>query len=1049
MDRSRHRRSIPGSIRRGLIGRCVLAAGLASSATQLAIAQDAAPDLKFANGLYQQRRYDLAAEEYRKFLDANAKSSAPEVAGATYALATCKLFLGQYAEARKAFDDFLLLAPDHPNAASARFRVGEASYLLGDVEQAAKALNRFLAEAPADHPQRDSALVYAGDLALRQEKPQDAETFYAKSLNEFPRGRLVARAVFGLGRAYSLQKRHDKALEQFRRLKAEGGKDWAERADYQIALEAVAANRVEDAVAAVASLESQAPRGTMTADARFRLAELLVANGRNADAQAAFEKFVAIDPPTAQSIQAISRLAGMKLEKKDAAGALALLEPALEKIDGQPASAGLLHQAAEALAALDRKSDARKLYEKLASRFPEDSWADDARLRAAEIAMEGKDIPAARRLIAPMTADASRSALAEDAVLLAARLDLAEDKTAAAAEKLARLVEFTKRADLKAAASYQLAIAYKALGENDKARNLLGSMTGPATPATSSEPLLLLAQSDFEAGKFAEAVESLDRYLKQPSPRLEDHALSWLAISSWETGKPGEAARALATLEKKYPKSETLVPTLVRLGEAANKPETAARAVEWLGRASELATDRDLKARAFAELGHALALTGKSEESAAAFAKSAEMTGGDTDSARQATLSAARVLVSAGKNDDAVKRLDTLLAGKVATDDATLRSARLLRARLLAKAGKFEAAATDYADYVGKDFEATAKADVPAENRPERILSDWAYALMDAGKAGEADGVFRRVLEKYPATAAASEARVNLAESAWGSKNFDEVSRLLAELAGEKKPEGLTDALREAALYRAARNEAERKRWIEADTIWKRLIAEFPDSSLAGEAAFWRAEIALRTDRAGDALGILDELFRKPVADGATKPAWLVTARTRQLQALIAAKKWEEILPLTEKLTNENFGADVPEFQGELGYARGRALQAEARFDDARAAYQKAIASGGPPELAARAQFMRGETYFHQKNYREALREFLKVDILHDAPNWQAAALLEAAKVYERLNQQQDAADLYQRLVDRFPNEPAADEARSRLRSLKPTASRADAPAGK
>jgi len=55
-------------------------------------------------------------------------------------------------------------------------------------------------------------------------------------------------------------------------------------------------------------------------------------------------------------------------------------------------------------------------------------------------------------------------------------------------------------------------------------------------------------------------------------------------------------------------------------------------------------------------------------------------------------------------------------------------------------------------------------------------------------------------------------------------------------------------------------------------------------------------------------------------------------------------------------------------------------------------------------DLAARAQLMRGETYFHQKNYHEAIREFLKVDILYDAPSWQAAALLEAGKVYERLD---------------------------------------------
>ena len=65
---------------------------------------------------------------------------------------------------------------------------------------------------------------------------------------------------------------------------------------------------------------------------------------------------------------------------------------------------------------------------------------------------------------------------------------------------------------------------------------------------------------------------------------------------------------------------------------------------------------------------------------------------------------------------------------------------------------------------------------------------------------------------------------------------------------------------------------------------------------------------------------------------------------------------------------------------------------------------------------------MRGETYFHQDQFHEALRDFLKVDILHDAPRWQAAALLEAGKVYERLDQWADAAETYERLLSKFPN---------------------------
>ena len=80
-----------------------------------------------------------------------------------------------------------------------------------------------------------------------------------------------------------------------------------------------------------------------------------------------------------------------------------------------------------------------------------------------------------------------------------------------------------------------------------------------------------------------------------------------------------------------------------------------------------------------------------------------------------------------------------------------------------------------------------------------------------------------------------------------------------------------------------------------------------------------------------------------------------------------------------------------------------------ARPDDARIAFQAVINARKGGDLAAQAHLLSGETYFHEDRFREALTEFLKVDILYDAPLWQAAALLEAGKVYERLAQWGDA----------------------------------------
>jgi TolA-binding protein len=88
---------------------------------------------------------------------------------------------------------------------------------------------------------------------------------------------------------------------------------------------------------------------------------------------------------------------------------------------------------------------------------------------------------------------------------------------------------------------------------------------------------------------------------------------------------------------------------------------------------------------------------------------------------------------------------------------------------------------------------------------------------------------------------------------------------------------------------------------------------------------------------------------------------------------------------------------------------------------------------GGKTETAAMAQWMIGESYFHQENYEAALREYLRVEILFDYPRWAAASLVQAAKCHEHLGEWKDAAELYTRLLNTYPDCELAEEARERL----------------
>jgi TolA-binding protein len=160
------------------------------------------------------------------------------------------------------------------------------------------------------------------------------------------------------------------------------------------------------------------------------------------------------------------------------------------------------------------------------------------------------------------------------------------------------------------------------------------------------------------------------------------------------------------------------------------------------------------------------------------------------------------------------------------------------------------------------------------------------------------------------------------------------------------------------------------------------------------------------------------------------------TVSLRRAQLLARQKQWAEARQIVETIAAEH-----PDFEQrhELDYLLGRCLASEARFDEARAKYRAVVSSntGGKTETAAMAQWMIGESYFHQQDYEPAIREYLRVEILYAYPNWQAAALLQAAKCHEQLGQWPDAQALYDRLIKDYPTTRYAEEAGRRLQQAR------------
>lgn len=1024
-----------------------LAVAMVAPARGLATAQDASADspsssrripeaLRFAHGLFSQRKFDLAAEEYQRFLDDD-----PEPADgddARFGLAAARLFQGRYKDSRAAFQEFIRLAPNHPRARTAWYRLGELSYMLGDLPGAREALERFTAD-PDPHANLETAWTYLGDVRLGLDDPGAAREAYETSLKRFPKGRLADRARYGLGRSLAAIGETDAALDALEDLVDQGAADWLDKALLQIGKIELAAGRFDEAEKALARLAKAAPQSALATEAQLRRAEALMRLNRPDDA-AALLRPLAADPSRALSTEAALNLAVIDLRRDRAEEALKTLDETLEREGESPLVPALLYRSAEALRALDRDDEARARFLKVAEADPADPWADDAWREAARLALEAGDNAEAVKLAAAFPEKFPGSPLGPEIRLIQARAAMALGEPKTAIDALESLVGAEAErggappsapADLLDKARYELALAHRAAGQGERADALLAGLAQTPGKATAADASFLLGQDHLEAGRFQEALDDLKRYLEAaPDGRVADHALAHETAAYIGLGNREEAAKALGQLAERFPQSSALPPARLRLAEAFAEADELDKAIDQfraLIDATASPSPQDLKERA--EFGLARALVKAGDPAAAAPVFDAIIARAkDNAEASALALERAQAFEAAGEVEEAAAMYERVQTQYPKEAPALL--AAMARVDLFAAAEPPNPAAA--AEVLGKLLSADeTRGRLEALGwSVDALLAEWGWTLADAGKPDEADKAFQELLEAFPNGQYAADARFNLAESANQRLDFDEVVKLLSPLVepGNQGAPPVPDRLLPDVLYRLGRTQIELADWSAASKTLDRLIGEFPEAAHLREAQFLRAEAALRLDQFAEAEAALDALIDGDPSP--TDPPNLVqVARERRLQALLGLNRWEDALEAADQLKTD---IDDPAARDPVEFARGRALLGLGRPEEAREAFQAVIDSRKSGDLAAQAQLMRGETYFHEDRLREALKEFLKVDILYDAPRRQSAALLEAGKVYERLDQWAEAVETYDRLANRFPDDPLAAEAKDR-----------------
>ena len=1018
---------------------------------QVAWADQAADDYAAAVGFYKQSRWGLAEESFKKFLKDHAKHD--RVSFARLYLGLSLTNLEKYDEARTTLRGFVKDFPNNAQVPQAMYRVAESSYFLDDLKGAEAEFTAFLVKSPEDSL-REYALPYLADTQLRLGKPDAAAENFQQSIKLFPQGKVLEDSRWGLAKALEAQQKFPEALVLYREVAANRAGLRAAQAQLQIASRLFEQKDFANAAKAYTDLEKNFPESKHVATARLN-AGYAFYELKDFKAAATQFELAAKEPDQAP---AASYWRGMSQKQTgDLAGAATVLKAAFEAHSANPIAEQVLFQWADCELRLSQFDSAELHFADVAKRWPQGQWADDALYFAGEAALQraNRDPNAETRTAAIQAAESytkqfattqPNSGLKLYNELLRGRVLLARGSDAdatASVDLFKGVIAAAQRPQTQLQARYHLARAQQRLKQHAAVIETLGPVVEQVRKegAVSEfiDALVMFASSALAEKKYPEAIAAAaDDIRLAPKSEQLDQALVTKALAEANLKQLDAAKQSLAQLKASVPNSPLIVRTALQLAEVAYSQKQFDASLEWY--AAAVAAGPQSPHFVAALSGQAWSQFEKKQYKPAAegFAKLVKDFP-QNGLAAEAAFKLGESLQLDNQLDAAAKAFAEAFESYSPGRYGYL--AGLEGARTLRRANKPAEADAAYEKLLVK---------FPKPENLDKLFDEWALLNYEAGRFARSDEIFKRLIAEMPNSDLADNARFSLAESdLLSSVNPDDGSVNTAKVDAAKaafqklEQDPKSDAeVQELSLWRLMQVAEQQKQWDEMTKVATAHRTRFAEGEHKLDAAFHLALAQVQRQQIEPAFELL-----KPLAAMKGDPKTKEMDWFPRVFVLLAEIQWKQKNYADAVATVTDFRAwdSKNRLQYQADEVLGRAYKNQAKFDEARAAFQKAIddPNGKRTETAAKAQFMIAESFMLQQNYKSALESFLKVDILYEFPEWQAPALFQAAGCDEKLGDWPQVVRDYDALITKFPKSEWAEMAKPLLAKAKLEAAKA------
>lgn len=1039
---------------------CVVLWGACSS---LALA---APldDYNAALNLYEQKRWSTAALGFQQFL-----TQSPDHPKAPLA----QLYLGQtlthsqrYEEAREVFRKFLESHPKHTDAPLAAYRVGECSYFLNDSKAASVELERFV----KDYPNHDLAVwgwQYLGESRLNLKDAAGAAQAFEVVLKLKTDESEQIEAKFHLARAYEAMRQDDKAAELYEQVAAANHPRAAE-ALFGRATTEYQTEKFDIAFKTFDELMTRFPKSTLLPDAQLNAGYCLYRLKDFAEAQKRFEGAAT---SKTNELNATFWVGMCHESQSDWAGAVKVFEALSAKVPAaEPTAkeyelgAKTMYHWAECESRLKNYDSAQQKFLAVEKQWPKSKLVENSQYSAALAALQANHIPESLQLVEQFSTRFAQSSLLPLNDMLKGRVLLARGDSVEATDLPAAQADFQKASEIFAIIATTSPTPRSAnqarilLGRAEKRLNHPQKVIEALTPLAEMikkgesgseeyvDALPTLGEALFAEGRSSEAETVLVDSLKS-LPENSERRMAILAkiVEVQATQKKWvEADATLDALAKADASGLLLAQSAFGISEQAVAQKEWAQAQKLLDRVIAVGDTGRYYVHALSQLGMVLSQQGQPGQAAEAYGK----------------------LVAAAKDDKLNASIASYNRGLCLQKDAGQDEAKLLAAakELVAAAELYaipadkeipdaveqkaavpavKSARTAAAIYAGlKQIEEADKLWQLADRQISKLqpadqgigpelLNDWASYQYVAENRERADELFRRLYETYPESELAPRARLYVAEGHASAGRSDEARKLYEPLNTDPK---VPAEVRLDALLNWMKLEAHLRNWKEAERIASLITQSYASSPLAYEARFCIGEAQIQQEQYKEGFATLNALRMDPALPEAE---WRPQLELLWAESQLTLEE-QDYTPLRTALDAFLVKNTSPELADQAHEILGQADYREAKFEEARQHFQLVVDSKASEktELAAKAQFMIGNSYLDQKKYESAVLSYEKVYSNYSFPEWQAPALHQIGWCDMTMKEWARAKSSFDKLISEFPDSDEAKEAAIKLETV-------------